>query len=89
MAAINFSVNLVETGNNGSGPYTITLLQNPTAATGGTDVSANAGTVYFGGAQVNLTTNPVGTINPQELMAYAAHVFGDIIAAANQQDPLN
>lgn len=89
MAALNYSINLTDTSNNGVGPYTIQILKNPTAASGGTDISVRAGSVLSGGALVNLATNPTGVINPQELMGYAAHVCGDDIANANQSDPLN
>lgn len=89
-APINFSVNLTDTGGGGVGPYTIQILQAPgTVASGGTDVSANAGSVYFNGAQTNITTNPTGVVNPQELMGYAAHVIGDVISANLQNDALN
>lgn len=89
MAALNFSVNLTDTSGAGIGPWTAVVLQNPTAATGGTDITANAGTQYVNSAQVNILANQVGTINPQELMGYAAHVLGDVIANTNQSDPLN
>lgn len=88
-APINYSVNFVDTTGGGLGPYTMTILKNPTAASGGTDISVRAGQVYSGGAVVSLATNPTGVINPQELAGYAAHVIGDDIAATNQSDPLN
>lgn len=88
-APLNFSANLTDTGGGGLGPYTITILQNPTAATGGTNISAQAGSIYNSGALVNLAGNPLGTINPQELVTYFAHVAGDVIAAQQQSDPLN
>lgn len=89
MATLNYSINLTDTSGNGLGPYTISILKNPTPASGGTDISARAGSVVSGGTTVNLATNPTGVLNPQELMGYAAHVLGDDIAAANQSDPLN
>ena len=89
MAALNYSINLTDTSGSGLGPYTISILKNPTAATGGTDISARAGGIISGGSVVNLATNPTGVINPQELMGYAAHVVGDDIANTNQSDPLN
>ena len=88
-AALNYSVNLVDTGGGGLGPYTMTILKNPTAASGGTDVTAQAGSIYNGGALTNIASNALGTINPQELMGMAAHVIGDGIAAAQQSDSLN
>ncbi len=79
-APINFSVNYVDTSGGGIGPYTVSVLRNPTAASGGTDMSSQI---------PDSGTNPQGTLNPQELSAYAAHVIGDYVATQNQSDPLN
>lgn len=88
-APINFSINLTDTTGGGLGPYTATVLKNPTAASGGTDVTSQAGGIVYNGTVTNTLSNPTGVINPQELLAYAAHVVGDVIATANQNDPLN
>ncbi len=85
MAALNYSINLLDQSNSGIGPYTLVVLKNPTAASGGTDITANGGP----SSNVGGSTNTLGVLNPQELMGYAAHVVGDNIATALQSDTLN
>lgn len=88
-AALNYSVDLTDTGGGGLGPYTMVIRKNPTQSSGGTDVTSQAGSSYVNGALSNIALNTLGTINPQELMGMAAHVIGDGIANANQSDSLN
>ncbi len=88
-APLNYNIYLVDTTGGGLGPYTMTVLKNPTAASGGTDITANCGNLPSGTSTVNLATNPTGVLNPLELANYGIHAIGDDIASANQSDGLN
>lgn len=77
MAAINFSLNVVEQGtNDGNDAYIVTLIQNPTTiASGGTTLATFTG---------------VGTNQSMaELIEQASGWARSVIAAANQNDSLN
>lgn len=76
MAALNYTIKLTDTGDNGSGPYTAVVFKNPT-----TDAS--------GGTTLVTLTNTGTVINPVELVAIAQGWISDNIAAANQSDTLN
>lgn len=75
--AFNYSINLSDAAANGdgTGPYTVVLLQNPTAATGGTTKYSN--------------TNALGTLNILELTKQAILAADNANAANIQNDPLN
>lgn len=75
----NYNILATDATINGQGPYTVTVLQNPTtAASGGTAITPDIG-----------STNALGTFNIQELIYSAARAIGDSIAAINQSDALN
>ncbi len=79
MAALNFFCKLTDTGDNGSGPYTLSIEKNSTTGfSGGTTITPDFG-----------STNSLGVLNPQELAYAFARAAGDVIAAANTVDTLN
>ena len=66
MAANNFSINLTDAGDQGSGPYTGVLLKNPTTvASGGTTVSTVVGTNLGLGDIVNSLMQSMRNVNAQ------------------------
>jgi hypothetical protein len=75
--ALNYSFNFTDAAVNGdgSGPYTVTALKNPTAATGGTTIYSN--------------TNALSNFNILELAKQAILAAVNTNAAANQNDPFN
>jgi len=75
--ALNYSVNFTDAAVNGdgTGPYTVVLLSNPTLATGGTTKYSN--------------TNTLGTLNILELAKQAILAAVNANATANQNDPFN
>lgn len=77
MAADNYSIGAVETGNLGSGPYTVTLRKNPTQATGGTVLKT------FSDPSGNNTQSLI------ELITQAMHWAINDIAKDNQTDTNN
>lgn len=78
MAAINFSMNFTDTGNNGSGPYTVQLFKNPTT-------SASGGTAVTVPTQTANTT----AISFFEWAVLLAHLAVNQISIANQNDANN
>lgn len=82
MAALNFSLNLTETGDSGSGPYTVVLIQNPTtAASGGTTLKTFSAS----------GPNAVGAnaANVRELITQAMNWLSNTISKAQQTDTNN
>lgn len=75
--AFNYSINFTDAAQNGdgTGPYTVVLLQNPTAATGGTTKYSNL--------------NTLGTLNIIELAKQAILAAVNANAANIQNDTLN
>ena len=75
--AFNYSINFTDQALNGdgTGPYTVVLLQNPTAATGGTTKYSN--------------TNALGTLNIIEMAKQAVLAAVNANAANIQNDSLN
>ncbi len=69
MAALNYVIQLVDTTDNGLGPYTLAVIENPTLVTDGTTRKSD--------------TNATGTKNFQELAAIGALHAGSLIAQAN------
>jgi len=79
MASLNYFAKLTDTGDNGAGPYTLTIEKNSTTGfSGGTAITPDFG-----------ATNALGVLNPQELAYAFARAVGDNIAAANTVDTLN
>lgn len=77
MAADNYAFKIVETGNLGSGPYTVTLFKNPTQPSGGTTLKA------FSDPSGNNTQSLI------ELATQALHWMINDIAKDNQTDTNN
>ena len=75
--AFNYAINLTDAASqgDGTGPYTVVLLQNPTLATGGTTKYSN--------------TNTLGTLNILELTKQAILAADNANATNIQNDPLN
>ncbi|HEY6020242.1 MAG TPA: hypothetical protein VIY48_10160 [Candidatus Paceibacterota bacterium] len=75
--AFNYSFNFTDAATNGdgTGPYTVTALKNPTAATGGTTIYSN--------------TNANSNFNILELAKQAVLAAVNTNANQNQNDSLN
>ena len=82
MSAINFALNITETGDSGSGPYTVVLLENPTtAASGGTTLKT------FSASGPNATGSNAS--NVRELVTQALNWLSNTISKAQQTDSNN
>lgn len=78
MAALNFNFLMTDTGDNGTGPYVLTAIKNPSVpASGGTAITAN------------IPTGVTPVVNPIELLSYAEEAMINVIAAANTTDTNN
>lgn len=77
MAALNYTIEVLDTGDNGSGPYTMSLTQNANSVAGGTSKLTD--------------TNSLGTENMLELIEHASRFAAGLNAAAQESstDTLN
>lgn len=76
MAALNYSIYLEDQGDNGLGPYTVSLRENPS-------------TPPAGGTEKLSDTNALGTKNFGELAYLASQFAHSLIANANDVDDNN